>query len=282
MLKNKMENQPLVSIILPAYNSEKHIQRAVESALKQSYKNIEVIIIDDSQNDNTMNIVSVFRRKDDRIIYIKHIKRLGFVKSLNQGIKIAKGEYIARLDSDDFWCDQRKLEKQVGFFEDNPDYVLCGGGCIVIDDAGRELYRWSYPEKDIRNTIFPDNQFVHSTVVFRKSAYELTGGYDEQLNYCEDWDLWLRMGKIGKLYNFQDYFACYLQGSQNRSNRTKECKLAIQLIKKYRNDYPGYRWAILTGWLYYIYSLLPTSFRKLLLPISSKLREMILNYTTPR
>jgi len=276
-----MEKQTLVSIILPAYNSEKYIQRAVESALKQSYKNIEVIIIDDSPNDKTMNIVSEIRRRDDRIIYIKHVNRMGFVKSLNKGIRIAKGEYIARLDSDDFWCDQKKLEKQVRFFEDHQDYVLSGGGCISIDDMGRELYRWSSLEKDIRNTIFPDNQFIHSTVVFRKSAYELTGGYDEQLNYCEDWDLWLKMGKIGKLYNFPDYFVCYLQGSQNRSNRTKECKVAINLIKKYRNDYPGFRRAILLGWIYYCYSFLPPSFRRLLLPISSKLRGMILNYATP-
>lgn len=282
MLKNKMEKQPLVSIILPAYNSEKYIQRAVESALNQSYKNIEVIIIDDSPNDKTMNIVFEIRKRDDRAVYIKNENRLGFVKSMNKGIRMAQGEYIARLDSDDYWCDRNKLEKQVRFLEDHRDYVLCGGGCISIDDAGRELYKWLYLEKDARKTIFFENQFIHSTVVFRKDAYELAGGYDEQLDYCEDWDLWLKMGKIGKLYNFQDYFVCYLQGSQNRSDRRKECKVAIRLRKKYRNDYPGSRRAELLGWVFYIFSFLPPSFRRGLLPITSKLRGMILTYTTPR
>jgi glycosyltransferase involved in cell wall biosynthesis len=277
-----MEKQPLVSIVLPAYNSQRYIQRAVESALKQSYKNIEVIVIDDSPNDKTANIISEIKRRDGRVIYIKNGNRLGFVKSLNEGVRAAKGEYIARLDSDDYWCDQNKLEKQVGFLENHRDYVLTGGGCISIDETGRELYKWLYLEKDIRQTIFFDNQLIHSTVVFRKDAYELAGGYDEQLDYCEDWDLWLKMGKIGKLYNFQDYFVCYLQGSQNRSDRRKECKVAIRLRKKYRNDYPGFRRTMLLGWIFYIYSFLPPSFRRWFLPISLKLREMILNYTTPR
>jgi len=277
-----MEKQPLVSIILPAYNSEKYIQRAVESALKQSYKNIEVIVIDDSPNDKTMDIISEIRKRDDRAVYVKNENRLGFVKSLNKGIRTAKGEYIARLDSDDYWCAPNKLEKQVRFLEDHRDYVLCGGGCISIDDTGRELYKWLYLEKDVRKTIFFENQLIHSAVVFRKGAYESAGGYDEQLDYCEDWDLWLKMGRIGKLYNFQDYFVCYLQGNQNRSDRRKECKVAICLRKKYRNDYPGARRAIFLGWIFYIFSFLPPSFRRLLLPLTSKLRGMILNYTTPR
>jgi glycosyltransferase involved in cell wall biosynthesis len=277
-----MEKQPLVSIVLPAYNSEKYIQRAVESALKQSYKNIEVIVIDDSPNDKTANIMSEIKRRDGRVIYIKNEPRLGFVKSLNQGVRAAKGEYIARLDSDDYWSDPDKLEKQVEFLESRRDYVLTGGGCISIDDTGKELYKWLYLEKDARKTIFFENQFIHSTVVFRKDAFESAGGYDEQLDYCEDWDLWLKMGRIGNLYNFQDYFVCYLQGSQNRSDRRKECKVGIYLRRKYRNDYPGARRAILLGWIFYIFSFLPPSFRRGILPITSKLRGLILTYTTPR
>jgi glycosyltransferase involved in cell wall biosynthesis len=277
-----MEKQPLVSTVLPAYNSEKHIQRAVESALTQSYKNIEVIIIDDSPNDKTMNIISEIRKGDSRVIYVKNENRLGFAKSLNEGIRMARGDYIARLDSDDYWCDQNKLEKQVRFLEDHQDYVLSGGGCISIDETGRELYKWPYLEKDARKTIFFENQFVHSTVVFRKDAYELAGCYDEQLDYSEDWDLWLRMGMIGKLYNFQDYFVCYLQGSQNKSDRKKECKVAIRLRRKYRGDYPGARRAILFGWIFYIFSFLPPSFRRWFLPITLKLKGMILTYATPR
>jgi len=277
MLKNKMNKRPLVSIILPTYNREKYIKRAINSALNQTYKNLELIIIDDSSNNKIANIIFKIKKADSRVIYIRNESRLGFVKSLNKGIRMAKGKYIARLDSDDFWCDQKKLEKQVNFLENHPDYVLVGGRRIVIDKTGKELFRCLLPENDeeIRRTILFDSPFVHGANIFRKNVYELVGGYDEQLNYCEDWDLWLRMGKLGKMYNFQDYFVHYLQAKQNRSNRQQDFKLGIKLRKKYRNDYPFFYKAMLSGWIHYFYSFFP--FQKPLHPISSRLKKIILS-----
>jgi len=269
--------QPLVSVILSTYNREKYIKRAIESALNQTYKNIELIIINDGSTDRTAEIISEFSKKDPRITILTNETNLGLAKSLNKGISQSRGKYIARLDDDDFWSEPRKLEKQVRFFEKNPNYILVGGGVIRIDESGKEIVRHLLPEsdEDIRKSILIDNTFAHPTVVFKKSTWEKIGGYDENLYFSEDWDLWLRFGKLGKFYNFQEYFTCYLQGKQNISNLNirRNLKLNIKLRKKYRKDYPNFWKAFFLGWAYYFYTFLP--FGEKFRPIFLKLRKVI-------
>jgi glycosyltransferase involved in cell wall biosynthesis len=270
-----MNQYPLVSIILPTYNREKYIKRAIESTLSQTYKNIELIIIDDGSTDKTKDVIQPYL-VDQRVHYI-YQQNKGASAARNNGIKVSKGKYIAVLDSDDFWCDRKKLEKQVKFLEEHPNYILVGGGMIRINKQGKELVRHLLPEtdKEIRKLILFDNLFAHSTVVFRKVAWELAGGYDEELSFSEDWDLWLRFGKLGKFYNFQEYFTCYLQGEQNISNLNlrRNLKLNIKIRKKYRNDYPNFWKAFFLGWAYYYYTFLP--FNQFLKPIFSKIRRII-------
>jgi len=272
-----MNKQPLVSVILPTYNRERYIKRAIESVLNQTCKNIELIIIDDGSTDKTSEIISEFSKKDPRIAILTNETNLGLVRSLNKGIGKAQGKYIARLDDDDYWCDKEKLDKQVRFLEAHSEYILVGGGVIRVDESGKEIVRHLLSESDgeIRKLILFDNVFAHPTVVFRKSAWELAGGFDENLPFSEDWDLWLRFGKLGKFYNFQEYFTCYLQGKQNISNFNirRNLKLNIRLRKKYRNDYPNFCKAFLLGWAYYFYTFLP--FSQFLKPIFSKIRRII-------
>lgn len=272
-----MNNQPLVSIILPTYNRAKYIKKALESALSQSYKNIEIIIIDDGSTDETRKVLEAYL-KDSRVKYFFQ-ENQGVSKARKKGINISSGKYIAILDSDDFWLDSKKLEKQIDFLENHSEYVLVGGGVIRIDESGKEIVRHLLPEddKDIKNSILLDNLFVHSTVVFNKEIWEMAGGFNESLNFSEDWDLWLRFGKFGKFYNFQEYFTCYLQGEQNMSNFNirRNLKLNIKLRKKYRKDYPGFWKAFLFGWANYLYSFLP--FKSKLYPIFFKLRRIIFN-----
>jgi len=272
-----MIQQPLVSVIIATYNREKYIKRAIESVLNQTYKNIEVIVVDDSVTNAISKIVNEIQKNDSRIIYIKNKNRIGFVKSLNRGIAITKGKYIARLDDDDFWCNSRKLEKQVQFLEKNQDYVLIGGGIIEIDEEEKEIYKCFLPETDeeIRKVMLFDPPFLHSAVVFRKNTFKLVGGYNEQVRFGEDWDLWLRLGRKGKLYNFQDYFTYYLVTNKKRNFLRREKFKCIGLRRKYRNDYPGYSKAILLGWLYYFYSFVPDSIKRLLSPIISRLRKIM-------
>ena len=272
-----MDKKPLVSIIIATYNRGKSINKAIESVLNQTYKDIEIIVIDDGSTDETPKIVSEISKTDSRIRIVTNKINLGLVKTLNRGISNAHGKYIARLDDDDFWCNPQKLEKQVAFLENNPDYVLVGGGVIRVDEQGKEIIRFTLPEsdEDIRQKILQDNTFAHSTVVFKKEAWEKAGGYNETLIFSEDWDLWLRFGKFGKFYNFPEYFIYYLQGEQNISNLNirQNLKFSIKLRKKYRKDYPGYRKAILFCWASYFYSFLP--FKQKLWPIIFRIKRLI-------
>lgn len=270
-----MKEKPLASVIIPTYNREKYIKRAIESALNQTYRNIEIIIVNDGSTDKTKEVLQPYFT-DQRIHYI-YQENQGVSKARNNGIKVAKGKYIALLDSDDFWRDPQKLEKQVSFLKTHPDYVLTGGGIIRVSEKGKEISRCLNPEADraIRKAMLFSCLIAPSTAVFPRRAWQLIGGFNESSDLSEDWDLFLKLGKLGKLYNFQQYFLYYLQGSQNRSNfnRRANLKYNIDLIKKYRQDYPGYRKAFFLQWAYYLYSFFP--FKEQLLPIFSKIKQLI-------
>ena len=275
-----MQNQPLISVILATHNREKYLKRAIESVLRQTYKNIELIVVNDGSTDQTTEILREYTSKDEHVKILTNKESIGFTKSLKRGIEeVSSGEYIARIDDDDFWCDDKKLEKQVQFLQDNQDYVLCGGGVIVVDEKEKEKIRFFQPEKDedIRKSLLFLSGFVHSSVLFRKGAYLKVGGYDEQFNLSQDRDLWLKLGRVGKLYNFQEYFVVYLQsqGGLTHGKWQEQMKINAILRRKYQKDYPNYYLSILFNWFYYFYK---SSFlRKLFYPISPKLRNLVFN-----
>ena len=249
----------IVSIVLPTHKRPNFLRKAIESALFQNYKDIELLIINDASSDETSEIIAQYAKTDGRITEIKNEKQLGLARSLNRGIQQAKGLYIARLDDDDFWSDARKLEKQVKFLETHPEYILVGAGQIRIDEKGNERIRYLFPETDeqIRKVILLNNPFAHTSVLFRKNAWKNAGGYDENLDFSEDWDLWMRFGKIGKLYNLQEYVVTYLQSNQNRSNFNVQAnaRLNLNLRRKYQKDYPHFWKGFLIGLGAYVLSL---------------------------
>ena len=276
---NKMNNQPLISIIITTYNRAHYIVKAIKSILSQNYQNIEIIIVDDGSTDGTKDFVQPYL--NDKKIYYIYQKNQGVSVARNNGIKSSNGKYIAILDSDDFWYDKEKLQKQADFLEKNSDYVLTGGGVVRINEKGREIVRYLLPEKDedIRRAILQNNCFAHSAVVFKKEFWQDAGGYDETLDFSEDWDLWMKFGKLGKYYNFQEYFLVYLKAGQNTTSGEKSvvranAKIHIKLRKKYRKNFPGFWKAYLFGWAYYFYSFLP--FRQKLRSILFKLKKYLL------
>lgn len=275
-----MEN-PLVSVIMPTFNGAKYIRRAIESVQGQTYKNIEIVIVDDGSVDKTLDIISDLCKKDTRIIILLNEINIGFVKSLNRGAKRAEGKYIARIDDDDFWCDPKRLEKQVFFLQAHPEYVLVGGGMIKIDENKREVSRYLFPEKDkdIRKTILLGDSISHGTVVFRKDSFEKVGGFDEEFGFFADLALSLKLGRVGKIYNFQEYFFYYFDKElgTNYAMRNYDIRRKIwnfiALKKRHKNDYPGYKKAYLYCWASYFYSFLP--FRQKLRPFLVKIRALI-------
>ena len=233
----------MISIIILTYNRAGFISEAIESALEQSFPDWELIVIDDASEDNTREIVEEYIVRDSRIKYFRNDEHLRISKSRNKALSLALGEYVAVLDSDDVWSDRDKLKKQYGFLEGNKDYVLIGGGVIVIDEYGKEIRRYFNRESDenIRGKILFQNQFAHSSVMFRREAALKAGGYDENLNIGEDYDLWLKLGALGKMANIKEYLLKYRVHSGNVTlKRVEALKNNIAIIRKYKNRYPNY------------------------------------------
>lgn len=259
-----------VSVILPTLNRLQLLKKSIKSVQEQSFREWELIIIDDASDDGTSEYLNSL--KDERIKY--HRVALngipGISKYLNYGIENSSGEYIARLDDDDFWCDKNKLQKQVDFLNEHRDYVAVGGGIIMIDKNGKEIYKYLKREKDedIRRHALSANPFSHTTVMFRRDIAVKVGLYS--MPYIEDWCLWLKMGKSGKFYNFPEYFTKYLSAGQNNSLKVQNdlSKQILKLIMEFRDFYPGYHRAYLLNYMQYLYSFLPLKIRS---PLQSRL-----------
>lgn len=259
--------QPVVSIVMPTCNRANLLKKSVESVISQSYQNWELLVIDDISTDDTEKMMTEYSKKDPRIKYFRIVpeKVPGISKYLNFGIKNAAGKYISRLDDDDYWCDNDILKLEVEFLENNPDYVLVGGGAIIVNENYEEKYKYFKRETDekIRHNALKANPFAHNTVMFRKDVALSLGGYDN-LKYAEDWDFWLRLGKVGKLYNFKRHFACYLSTDQNTSyiKHRDMSKFLFSLIKKYKNDYPNYWKGVIVNIMQLSYAYLPDFIKK--------------------
>jgi len=266
----------IVSVVLATYNRAELIGKAIESVLSQTFADLELIVVNDASSDHTLEVVLRYAKKDPRIRVFTNEHNAGQVKSLNRGIKESQGKYVARIDDDDVWCDPKKLEKQVGFLESHLEYVLVGGGIIIVNEEGKEMVRFLHPkeDKEIRDMILMSAPFAHGAVVFRKDACDKVEGYNEHMEYGEDWDLWLKLGKVGKMANVQDYVLLYRKSlNRKTSNWRNETKYDNALRKAYCHDYPNYYKARLFGFLATVYYALPFV-RNMLYPLSAKLREL--------
>lgn len=236
-----------VSIILPTYNGGKYIKRAIESVISQSFSYWELLVIDDGSTDDTESIVREYQQKDSRIIYLKNTENLGIQKTLNIGLKVSKGEYIARIDDDDYWIDNSKLEKQVRFLDFNPEYVLVGTLAVFVDEKEKELLRPVYPETDqeIRKKIIFINFFFHASVMFKKDIIMKIGGYSEAKSstYVDDYDLWFKIGLLGHIYILPSYMIAYTIRNNSICSKNKRSQYFKALILSYKNkdNYPNYR-----------------------------------------
>ncbi|OHB20558.1 MAG: hypothetical protein A3J67_00250 [Parcubacteria group bacterium RIFCSPHIGHO2_02_FULL_48_10b] len=255
---------PRVSIVLATYNRAHFLGAAIQSVQKQTFQDWELIVSDDASTDNTLEIVKEIQENEPRIRYRKNEKNLGISRNYNAAIRAARGEYIAMIDDDDPWVGSEKLSRQVSFFEENGDYVGVGGGMIVVDRSGKELFRYFKPETDgqIRKSMFFSNPMANSATLFRKNAALQAGLYDEEIEHGADRDFWLRMGRIGKLYNFPDHFAYYTISGQNSLFKSQRIVLrcVIRFLRKYRQYYPRYSYGIIFTYGVYLYSSLPQWF----------------------
>jgi len=255
--------QPLISIIMPVYNVSRFISYAINSILEQSYTNWELIIIDDGSTDHTLELAQIFTLQDTRVHYIRNEKNQGQTKSMNDGITLAKGEFIARIDGDDIWVDTDKLKKQAKFLLDHQDYGLVGSFAHTIDTHGNKLTNLTYPilDRDIRKYLFIESCFIHSSVLIRKSILDQVNTYNERYSYAQDYDLWLRMGIASKLHNIPEFMVHYRINPKGITQTKYHEQIAetIQIVKKYKKRYKNF---MLGMTLWHMRTFLPRNFRE--------------------
>jgi glycosyltransferase involved in cell wall biosynthesis len=240
-LKRKplIKNMPKISVNILTKNRKDQLQKAIESVLKQSFKDYEIIVVNDGSTDKTEEII--LRYKDIKVL--RHETSIGITQSRQEALEASQGEYVAILDDDDEWIDTDKLKKQVELLDKHNDYVLVGGGVRISNinpPAGGQISKFR-PKTDsqIRNWMLLKNPFFTSTVMFRKSAAFKAGGFKkDQIDLGEDYDLWLRMGLLGKLHNFQEVFTFYRESSYNKAKFKLFLKKQLKLITAFKSNYP--------------------------------------------
>lgn len=185
---------PIISIIMSTYNDEKHLEESIISILNQSFEDFEFIIINDGSTDGSQKIIDKYAEKDHRIVSIYH-ENLGLTKSLNKGLKIARGEFIARQDSDDISHPDR-IKQQYEFMKENIKTIVCFCWTKVIDEFGDEIGEirfFTKPDKIKRTLKKGKNIYTHGSAMFRKEPVLRLGGYNDTIRSAQDLDLWLRL-----------------------------------------------------------------------------------------
>jgi len=247
---------PRVSIILPTWNGSKYITKALDSVLAQTFSDWELIIINDGSTDNTEEIVGEYVKKDKRVRYYYHNNK-GQEQSRKYGIELSNGKYIAFIDDDDVWIDKNKIEKQIEFMDENSGYVLLGTGGIVCDENYNKIsgYKVSEKDKDIKNTFLYKNNFIQSSVVLRKNILSnINFSNEEKYKVAEDYNLWLKIGLLGKVANINESMVMYMYREGNTSFKNKKyiLKNNIRIIKNYRNKYPNFLRGLILSYLKYV------------------------------
>ncbi|MCB5297637.1 glycosyltransferase [Yersinia intermedia] len=226
-MNNKNRN-PLVSVILPVYNSEKFLTEALLSIIEQLYSNIEIIIINDGSTDNSLEIIKYFQKRDHRIKIISRENR-GLVSSLNEGISNAEGDFIARMDADDISAPDR-IYKQLNYILANPSIDILGSNIEYINDSSEKIGESKYPLSNlqIRKTLPFWCCLAHPTILAKKSVFVAHEQYKSKYR-SEDYELWLRLRRNKKIQfgNMRESLLKYrLHGSQMTD--VKNLKLIVK------------------------------------------------------
>lgn len=227
----------LVSIIIGVHNEkEEHLRMAFNSLFNQSYQNIEIIVIDDDSDDNCKSVLNDICNGIKNITIVHNKTNLGLTKSLNIGLQMAKGEFIARMDADDFSTSDR-IEKQVVFLQTHQDIDIIGTGVISFGDRNifmSPAFGLSKDDADIM--LFFSSTLCHPSVMIRKCFLERHHlSYDENVKKAQDYDLWERSSIHGKLAVMKDVLLYYrIHANQITSLKNKEQIKAADIIRKRR------------------------------------------------
>lgn len=220
---------PKISVLMSAYNGADYLQETIDSILNQTYSDFEFIAIDDCSTDNTWEILQRNAEQDSRMVLVKNEENLGLIRSLNKGLNLAKGEFIARQDADDISMRDR-FEKEIVVIDKQPDCVLVSGNIQVVRNNDKKIVeiirRDCEPFLVNWYLLFHNHLAGHSQVMYRRDVALSIGGYSEAHSYMEDYELWCRLARTGKrLVILPDILLTYRRHSQSVSVQKREQQL---------------------------------------------------------
>lgn len=224
--------KPLISVLMPVYNVRDYVLDALNSILTQTYERIELIIIDDHSNDGTYEIIKKLTAGNKNVKLIRNQKNLKIAMSLNEGLKLATGSYIARMDGDDI-SDHERLEKYLREIEENPNIDLIGSSVISIDESGAEIGRAEFYEdfKLIKKTLKYRTPCAHIWLA-KRQVYDALGGY-RSIPGAEDYDFLLRAISYGfRISNLEKYYGYKVRIFRN-GNTLSHIGLKQRLMHRY-------------------------------------------------
>lgn len=215
----QMNDRPAITVLMTVFNGGRHLAPAVQSILSQSHTDFEFLIVDDASTDGSIEALRSFAAGDSRIRLLLNDRNKGQTACLNQGLREAKGRWIARQDADDLSLPGR-LASQWAVIQSCPDLVLVGVNGCIIDEKGTccglihaplhdSGIRWSMPFK---------NPFIHTGVMFRAGE----GFYDEEFKICQDWEFWSRLAERGRLANLPNRLVAYRHSEKSLSHSSAE------------------------------------------------------------
>jgi glycosyltransferase involved in cell wall biosynthesis len=195
-------NDVKITVLMPCYNAANYVEDAIRSVLAQTFRDFELLIINDGSSDKTVELIKTFN--DERIVLIEQGQQ-GIAAALNNGLKHARAPLIARFDADDI-CFAERLEKQYNFMLSNPEFIVIGSGADYIDDAGNYIFT-HFPQvtnnEEIQHLPFYICPFIHASVMFKKD-FITTYGYNINAHSFEDHLLWLQLKQKGKMFNMRE------------------------------------------------------------------------------
>lgn len=231
----------LISVIIPSYNSSKYILKAIESVLNQTYKHIELIIVDDGSSDDTKEVLAKY---SDKIIYYYQENR-GPAAARNIGVSLSSGYYVAFLDADDYW-DITKLEKSINIFNNSKDVGIVCCNLKYIDSNGNVIHLrrvGDLSSEQIKSKMYLTSLISPVTAVFKKNIFIEVGGFDQNLRYAEDWDLFFKMTRLCEIHAIDEYLSYYVvhSNSMMRSLESRDRLLedTVVVIKRMYFDTDG-------------------------------------------
>ena len=217
---NAAGGQPRVSVILPVYNGERYLAQAIESVLDQTFRDFELIVIDDGSTDRSPDLIRRYAQQDPRLHAYRQVNR-GLVHSLNRALDLAAGKYIARMDADDV-CLPERFARQAAFLDAHPETGVLGTAFQVIGPQGQPGAVVWHPESHavLRWRLCFHSPFGHSTVMMRSEPVRQVGGYNPEMTSAEDYELWNRLQTHTRFANLPDVCQLYRNHPGSASSQT--------------------------------------------------------------